>query len=129
MKRSGILNAELNWHLSTLGHTDTVVVADCGLPQPLGVPVVDLAVVFGVPSFEAVLRAIAAEIVVENAIIALELVERNPAVGNLVESLCGSPSLVTHEEFKVRCAEARLLIRTGEATPYANVILHCGVPF
>ena len=129
MKRSGILNAELNRHLSRLGHTDMVVVADCGLPQPSGVPVVDLAVVFGVPSFEDVLRAVAVEIVVESAVIAAESVERNPAIGDLVESLCGTPSLVAHEEFKRRCAEARLLIRTGEATPYANVILHCGVPF
>jgi len=129
VKRTGILNAELNRHLSTLGHTDTLVVADCGLPQPPGVPVVDLAVVFGVPSFEEVLRAVSAEIVVEKAQIAVESVDRNPAVGALVESLCGSASVVPHEELKRRCAEARLLIRTGEATPYANVILHCGVPF
>ena len=129
MKRSGILNAELNRHLSRLGHTDTVVVADCGLPQPPGVPVVDLAVVFGVPAFDQVLRAVAAEIVVDHALIAEESVDRNPAVRALVESLCDSVSLVPHEELKRRCAEARLLIRTGEARPYANVILSCGVPF
>jgi D-ribose pyranase len=129
MKRSGILNAELNRHLSRLGHTDTVVVADCGLPQPPGVPVVDLAVVFGVPTFEQVLRAVAAEIVVEHALIAEESVDRNPAVPALVGSLCDTVSLVPHEEFKRRCAEARLLIRTGEASPFANVILYCGVPF
>ncbi len=129
MKRSGILNAELNRHLSALGHTDTVVVSDCGLPHPPGVPVVDLAVVFGVPSFEAVLLAVAAEIVVEHALIAEESVDRNPAVRALVESLCDSMNLVPHEEFKRRCADARLLIRTGEASPYANVILSCGVPF
>ncbi|HEY3410355.1 MAG TPA: D-ribose pyranase [Propionicimonas sp.] len=129
MKRTGILNAELNRHLSRLGHTDTVVLADCGLPQPPGVPVVDLAVIFGVPTFEVVLRAIAAEIVVESAVIAEESVVRNPAVPDLVGSLCDNVSLVPHEELKRRCAETRLLIRTGEATPYANVILYCGVPF
>ncbi len=129
MKRAGILNAELNRHLSMLGHTDTVVVADCGLPRPPGVPVVDLAVVFGVPSFEEVLRAVAAEIVVEAAEIAAESLERNPAVMTLVESLCGSATLVTHEEFKRLSSHARLIIRTGEASPYANVILRCGVPF
>jgi len=129
MKRAGILNAELNRYLSALGHTDTVVVADCGLPQPPAVPVVDLAVVFGVPSFEQVLRALAGELVVESAEIAVESVDRNPAVGSLVESLWGTPTLVSHADFKLRCADARLLVRTGEATPYANVILHCGVPF
>ncbi len=129
MKRAGILNSELNRHLSSLGHTDMVVVADCGLPQPPGVPVVDLAVVFGVPSFQEVLRAVVAEIVVEQALIAQESLDRNPTVGALVNSLCGSFGTVTHEELKQRCRQARLLIRTGEATPYANVILQCGVPF
>jgi len=129
VKRAGILNAELNRHLSMLGHTDTVVVSDCGLPHPPGVPVVDLAVVFGVPSFEEVLRAVVAEIVVEEAQIAVESLDRNPAVRTLVESLCGSASLVTHDEFKRLSSKSRLLIRTGEASPYANVILHCGVPF
>ena len=129
MKREGILNSELNRHLSMLGHTDTVVVSDCGLPQPPGVPVVDLAVVFGVPSFEEVLSAVAAEIVVDEAQIAGESLDRNPGVRTLVESLCGRASLVTHDELKRLSARARLLIRTGEATPYANVILHCGVPF
>ncbi len=129
MKRAGILNAELNHLLSRLGHTDAVVVADCGLPRPPGVPVVDLAVVFGVPTFEQVLRAVAAEIVVEEAVIAAEAVDRNPAVPALVEALFGHTSSVSHEEFKRRCADARLLVRTGEAAPYANVILRCGVPF
>lgn len=129
MRRGGLLNAELNLWLSKLGHTDTVVVADCGLPQPPGVPVVDLAVVFGVPSFEQVVRAVAAEIVVERAVIAGEAADRNPAVVELVESLFGPAAQVSHEEFKRRSSGARLLVRTGEASPYANVILQCGVPF
>lgn len=129
MKRGGILNAELNFRLSKLGHTDTIVVADCGLPQPPGVPVVDLAVVFGVPSFEQVLRAVAAEIVVERAVVATETADRNPAAQLLVESLFGSPERLSHAELKQLSGLARLVVRTGEASPYANVILRCGVPF
>jgi len=129
MKRGGILNAELSRRLALLGHTDTLVVADCGLPQPPGVPVVDLAVVFGVPSFEQVLRALAAEIVVEAAVVATEAESRNPAVVRLAGSLFGDVEQVPHEDFKGRTAGARLLVRTGEASPYANVILRCGVPF
>jgi D-ribose pyranase len=34
-----------------------------------------------------------------------------------------------HEEFKARTRADRLVVRTGEARPYANVILRCGVPF
>jgi len=59
----------------------------------------------------------------------VESLDRNPAVRTLVESLCGIASLVTHDEFKRLSSKSRLLIRTGEASPYANVILHCGVPF
>ncbi|MCC6496091.1 MAG: D-ribose pyranase [Propionibacteriaceae bacterium] len=129
MKRTGILNAELNLRLAGLGHTDTVVVADCGLPRPPGVPVVDLAVVFGVPSFEQVLTALAAEIVVEAAVLAEETTDRNPGVVELVGSLFGRPGTVPHERLKELSRDARLIIRTGEATAYANVILRCGVPF
>lgn len=129
MKRTGILNAELNLRLAGLGHTDTVVVADCGLPRPTGVPVIDLAVVFGVPSFEQVLVALAAEIVVEAAVLAEEATEANPGATELVRSLFGQPATVPHQRFKELSRDARLIIRTGEATPYANVILRCGVPF
>lgn len=129
MKRGGILNPRLNLLLSQLGHTDTVAVADCGLPRPPGVEVVDLSLVFGVPTFEQVLRALSTELVVEHALIAGEALDRNPRVGDLVSSLFVRPDTVDHEEFKRRTREARLLVRSGEATPYANVILTCGVSF
>jgi D-ribose pyranose/furanose isomerase RbsD len=36
---------------------------------------------------------------------------------------------VPHEEFKAQVGHARFVVRTGEATPYANVLLRAGVPF
>jgi D-ribose pyranase len=36
---------------------------------------------------------------------------------------------IPHEEFKARTAAARAVVRTGEFTPYANVILIAGVTF
>ena len=36
---------------------------------------------------------------------------------------------VTHEEFKKLTADAKVIIRTGEVTPYANVIIQAGVNF
>jgi len=129
MKRRGILNDSLAGALATLGHTDLVVVADCGLPRPPSVPVVDLAVTFGVPSFAQVLGAVTEELEVEAAILAEETRERNPAAQRLVEHHFGEASWTTHEDLKQLSHEARLFVRTGEATPYANVILRCGVPF
>lgn len=129
MKRRGILNDALSWHLARLGHTDTVVVADCGLPRPAGVPVVDLALTFGVPSFAAVVDALAGEIVVERAAVARETAGRNPAATQLLLGHFGEPEWITHDELKARSARARLVVRSGEASPYANVILSCGVAF
>ncbi len=129
MKRRGVLNADLAMALATLGHTDTVVVGDCGLPRPPGVRTIDLALVAGIPRFADVLRVLAEELVVEATTIASEAPSANPEAVDLVRSLFGEPAQIPHEEFKVRCASVRLFVRTGEATPYANVILRCGVPF
>lgn len=129
MKKSGILNAELSGALAELGHGDLVTIADCGLPQPAAVHCVDLALVFGVPSFAQVLQSVAAELEIEWAAVATEAYERNRAVPELVLAAVGEPEIVTHQRLKELSRDSRLLIRTGEATPYANVVLRCGVPF
>jgi len=129
MKRRGILNDALSGALARLGHTDMVVVADCGLPRPAGVTVVDLAVVSGVPTFTQVIAALAEEIVVERVTIAHQTEAANPNAHALIVDHFGQPDVIPHDELKEHSAHAVLVIRTGEATPYANAILHCGVPF
>lgn len=127
MKRSGILHPELNEALSRLGHTDTFVVGDVGLPVPPQVRRIDLAVVLGVPSFVDVLDAILAEVEVEGAVIATEA-EGRPA-GQLLSERFAQAERVPHEGLKQLSGAARFVVRTGEASPYANVVLRCGVPF
>jgi D-ribose pyranase len=127
VKRHGILNAELNAALSRLGHGDLVLLADCGMPAPRGVPVVDLALVQGIPRFDEVLAALVGDLVFESATVATE--GRGTDTENWVGSRIGPLSYVSHEELKVLSGSARLFIRTGEATPYANALLTCGVPF
>lgn len=130
MKRSGILNVELAGRCARLGHTDLVCVADCGLPVPAHVPVVDLAVVQGLPRFAAVLDALLDELVVEEHVVAEEITGA-PAEGVVQDRLdrLGTRSAVSHEELKRLVHECAFVVRTGEATPYANVLLRCGVPF
>ena len=128
MKREGIINARLAGALAGLGHTDLVVVCDAGLPIPPGPAVVDLAFRFGVPAFETVLSGLLEELAVEGAT-AAEEVERNPRCYELLRTLLPDLGLVPHEELKRIVARAKLVVRTGEATPYSNVILRCGVPF
>lgn len=128
MKRGGIINARLAGEIARLGHTDLVVVCDAGLPIPTGPAVVDLAFRLGLPSFEAVLSGLLEEIVVEGATAAEESRE-NPEAARLLRNLLPDLGLVTHQELKRMTAGAKLVVRTGEATPYANVILRCGVAF
>ncbi|ROZ62821.1 D-ribose pyranase [Kocuria soli] len=127
MKRGGILHAQLNERIARLGHTDTFVIGDRGLPVPPGVECVDLAVITGVPSFAKVLEAVLAEVEVEAAVIAAEA-DTSPVRQVLARNL-PEARRVPHEEFKELTRQARFVVRTGEATPYANAILRCGVPF
>jgi D-ribose pyranase len=131
MRSGGIINGQLARVLAELRHTDLLAIADSGLPvAPGGPEVVDLAVVYGVPGFETVLRAVTGEIVVEAATAAAEITDANHAAWTLLRDTLGCEvELVPHEDFKVRIAQARAVVRTGEATPYANVLLRCGVPF
>jgi D-ribose pyranase len=128
VKRGGIINADLAGAMAGLGHTDLVVVCDAGPPIPPGPAVVDLAFRFGVPAFETVLSGLLEELAVEGAT-AAEEIERNPRCYELLRTLLPDLGLVPHEELKRIVARAKLVVRTGEATPYSNVILRCGVPF
>ncbi|TCV92860.1 D-ribose pyranase [Luteibacter rhizovicinus] len=132
MKRNGLLHAELNRIIAAMGHTDTLVIGDVGLPVPHGVPCIDLAVLPGTPSFQIVFDAVFAELAVESVTFAREIHERNAALASLAGKLSNegvSVDEVSHEEFKRFCARAVAVVRTGETSPYANVILHAGVTF
>ncbi|MFC8242491.1 D-ribose pyranase [Streptomyces chartreusis] len=129
MKRAGILNRHLAGALAELGHGDGVLVCDAGMPIPDGPRVVDLAFRAGVPSFAEVLEGLLAELVVEGATAAKEVRDSNPAAAALLEGEFPELELVPHERLKELSAGARLIVRTGEARPYANVLLRCGVFF
>lgn len=131
MKKSGVLNAQLSQVLAAMGHTDTLVVADAGLPVPPGVPCVDLAVTAGLPALLDVLRAVAGELQVEGLVVADELLARDSPLPDAFRALFpGAPlAHLPHDEFKHLTAHARAVVRTGETTPYANVVLRSGVTF
>jgi len=129
MKRHGILNSHISKVLTDLGHTDMVVIADCGLPIPTGVPRIDLALELGTPSFVDVVRIVADDMAVEQVTLATEIKEANPVALEAVTKLDVPQDYVSHEAFKELTKQAKVIIRTGEATPYANVILHAGVIF
>jgi D-ribose pyranase len=131
MKKTPLLHAELSRLVASLGHGDAVVVADAGLPVPPGTPVIDLALTRGVPSFAQVLNTLLSEMHVERAEHATEMLAHSPQlVALLRQALPGVPlSALDHASFKQRCGTARAVVRSGECTPYANVMLFAGVVF
>lgn len=131
MYKTGILNSDISKVLSDLGHTDTIVIADCGLPVPKGVQKIDLAVKKGLPSFIDVVDEIAQHMVIEHLTLAEEIKDKNPTVLKEVYRIVNDVpnEFVTHEQFKTLTENSKVIIRTGEATPYANIILRSGVNF
>ncbi len=114
-----------------MGHTDRLVVADAGLPIPPSVERIDLALTQGVPSFVETLAAVLSELKVERIMVATEMRQVSPSLYRAIENLLPGVPVheVPHETFKAETQSARAIIRTGEFTPYANIILCSGVVF
>lgn len=131
MKKIGVINSELSRVISELGHTDTIVIGDSGLPIPSGVRRIDLALKRGVPGYLETLETILEEMQVERYVVTSEMEEISPELYQATAKLL-NPSQeekVAHEQFKQMTERARAVIRTGECIPYANVILQAGVTF
>ncbi|WP_392439772.1 D-ribose pyranase [Edwardsiella piscicida] len=139
MKKGTVLNSELSALISRLGHTDSVTVGDAGLPVPDGIQRIDLALTHGIPRFMQVIETITAEMQVERAVLAQEMVEANPDIhrqlvawlqqlaqtqGNAIHI-----DYVSHDQFKALSGESKAIVRSGECSPYANVLLYAGVTF
>lgn len=131
MKKTGLLNQPLSNVIAGMGHFDEMAVADAGLPIPAGPERIDLAVTEGVPGFLSVVRAVLGELEVQSAVVASEMAERSPALYEALRDLLGDCPIeeIPHDAFKARTGNARAIVRTGEFTPYANVILIAGVVF
>ncbi len=132
MQKVGILNSSIAKVLADLGHTDTIVIGDCGLPVPAGVPKIDLALKLGTPSFMEVVSEVAKYMEIEKVEVAAEIQEKNTDVYEALKELFPQQEWIideNHEAFKAATAKAKVVIRTGEITPYANIILHSNVIF
>ena len=129
MKRTALLHAELSHAIATLGHGDMLVIGDVGLPIPNDPRRVDLTITPGISAVTEVLRVVLEEMQVEKAVIAIEAMERESGQLPTWCQLPVTPQAVSHEDFKRLTQQARVMVRTGECTPYANVILVAGVTF
>ena len=131
MKKTGVLNQPISSIIAGLGHMDTLVIADAGLPIPPETQRIDLALSEGIPGFLDTLRVVLTEMQVEGAIVAEEMLQTSPDIYEATKELLGDVpiEIETHLIFKEQTRSARAVIRTGEFTPYANIILVAGVVF
>lgn len=133
MKRQGILNSDISRVLSYMGHTDCIAIGDCGLPISDEVERIDLALTFGVPTFMDTLKVVKQDMKIEKIVLAEEIKTANPKVLAEIEELFKGEDIeveyVTHVELKKQTKDCKAVIRTGETTPYANIILQSGCIF
>lgn len=139
MKKGTLLNSDISTVVARLGHTDTIVIGDAGLPVPNGPQRIDLALTHGIPGFLQVAQAVTDEMQVESATMAEEIKQHNPQLHGqllaLLESLQQHQGnlitvhYVSHAQFKQQTQSSQAVIRSGECSPYANVILSAGVTF
>lgn len=131
MKGVGILNRDLSALVAAMGHYDRLVVSDAGFPVPPGVSCIDLSLRPSTPTVLEVLEIIAVELEVEEFYVASEaanhLPNREKEVIDVFPRATGHA--VPHAQFKQLAAHARGLVRTGEFTSFANVILVSGVVY
>jgi D-ribose pyranase len=126
MLKSGILNPHILSLLARVRHTNTLVIADRGFPFWPQIETVDISLVDGIPRVLDVLNAIRANYVIGNAWMAEEFHGANHARihKEFAAAFAGVPlTFEPHIEFKERVPHAIGLIRTGDAVPYANMII------
>ncbi|HEY0758428.1 MAG TPA: D-ribose pyranase [Acidisarcina sp.] len=126
MIKSGILNPAINSLLSRVRHTNTLVISDRGFPFWTGIETIDISLIDDVPTVLQVLRAVRGNFHIGRAYMAEEFQSSNAqlAMSDLISVLAGVPlGFEPHVDFKKRVPQAIGLIRTGDTTQYANIIL------
>jgi len=131
MKKIGILNSEISSVISSMGHTDMLVISDAGFPIPKDVKRIDVVIAEGFPGFFQVMEKVLMELEVEKVIIAKETQKFNLNFRDKIKDTFKDKEFeeLEHIDFKELSKKAKAIIRTGEVTPYANLILVSGVTF
>jgi D-ribose pyranase len=133
MRKNGILNSKLMEVITSMGHTDKLIICDAGLPIPREALKIDLALINNVPRFEDTLKAVLGEMQVDKAIIAKEMESESKdlydKISILLSGICVEK--ISHENFKdyYNSTGNIVFLRTGEITSFANIILIAGVTF
>lgn len=131
MKKSKVINSDISRVIAQMGHFDQLSIGDAGMPVPMTTEKIDLAVDNGIPSFMDVLNNVLEELEVQRIYLAEEIKTENPEMlKKIQERLPKTPvTFIPHTEMKQALNDSKAFIRTGEMTPYANILLESGVVF
>ncbi len=126
MLQTAILNPALLDLLARVRHTNTLVIADWAFPFWPEIETVDIALTRGIPTVLDVLDLLTPVFKIGRIWQAEEFVTCNPeeTVTRFAKSFGSIPlTREAHIDFKKRVPQAIGLIRTGDTTPYGNIIL------
>lgn len=114
-----------------MGHMDWLSIGDAGMPVPMGTKKIDLALTKNLPSFIDVLSNILSELEVQKIYLADEIKTQNPKQLTAIKDLLPDVEIafMPHSELKQDLAKTHAFVRTGEMTPFSNIILESGVTF
>lgn len=131
MKKTKVINSDISRVIAQMGHFDKLSIGDAGMPVPRTTEKIDLAVTNGVPSFMEVLNNVLEELAVQRIYLAEEIKTENPdMLASIKTRLPETPiSFISHTEMKQELNNCHAFIRTGEMTPYANILLESNVVF
>ena len=129
MRETGIVNREICDILSTLGHTDEVIVCDAGFAIPTGVRTIDVSLAENKPTVPDVLAELKKHFSVERLIISEETQKVVPSRFKELAKSFGkgvAVEIITQSEIRARARTVKAVIRTGDFTAYSNILLVSG---
>ncbi|RRG18384.1 D-ribose pyranase [Weissella viridescens] len=134
MRKTNVLNTHLSNAISQIGHTQWLSIGDAGLPIRDDGRKIDLAVVRGLPTFIDVLEATLSEMNVQKVYLAEAIQTENPEQLKAIEALLDDNveiAWISHDELKAMTRDENNIatVRTGEVTPFSNIVLESDVDF
>ncbi|WHQ77990.1 D-ribose pyranase [Latilactobacillus curvatus] len=131
MRKTQVINSQISNVISNMGHFDTMSIGDAGMPVLAGTQKIDVAIENGVPSFIQVLKNVLTELEIQKVYLANEIKTANPAQLEQIKKVIGETPIefIDHAQMKQDLGQAKAFVRTGEMTPYSNIILESGVVF
>jgi simple sugar transport system permease protein/D-ribose pyranase len=130
MKKGKLLNAELNYAISSMGHQDLMIVCDAGFPIPGDAWRIDLAIMPDYPDLETILNLISESLIVEKVSYAAEMADANRPLLEKVQGIFTTSAYepVPHQQILGEMAhKAKVIVRTGAFDPWGNILLYSGV--